>query len=163
MYGFALIRRAWSYLHLSLLLSSSHLPFWTSFVFSPCGSTMELLLRFKQHYRRDFHMLTSTHGSYVSSSCGNCIFAPQLVVITSKQRPIKLTIHGSDGNDYAFFLKGHEDLRQDERVMQDKLFHLLSYILATHTVKIDKDMGGQHEASSLRDEAWSILTWEDCL
>ncbi|XP_073103831.1 serine/threonine-protein kinase TOR isoform X2 [Elaeis guineensis] len=45
-------------------------------------------------------------------------FAPQLVVITSKQRPRKLTIHGSDGEDHAFLLKGHEDLRQDERVMQ---------------------------------------------
>ena len=45
-------------------------------------------------------------------------FATQLVVITSKQRPRKLTIHGSDGEDYAFLLKGHEDLRQDERVMQ---------------------------------------------
>ena len=45
-------------------------------------------------------------------------FAPQLIVITSKQRPRKLTIHGSDGEDYAFLLKGHEDLRQDERVMQ---------------------------------------------
>lgn len=45
-------------------------------------------------------------------------FAHQLVVITSKQRPRKLTIQGSDGEDYAFLLKGHEDLRQDERVMQ---------------------------------------------
>lgn len=45
-------------------------------------------------------------------------FARQLVVITSKQRPRKLTIHGSDCDDYAFLLKGHEDLRQDERVMQ---------------------------------------------
>lgn len=45
-------------------------------------------------------------------------FAHQLVVITSKQRPRKLTIRGSDGEDYAFLLKGHEDLRQDERVMQ---------------------------------------------
>lgn len=45
-------------------------------------------------------------------------FSPQLVVITSKQRPRKLTMHGSDGEDYAFLLKGHEDLRRDERVMQ---------------------------------------------
>lgn len=45
-------------------------------------------------------------------------FAPQLGIITSKQRPRKLTIHGSDGDDHAFLLKGHEDLRQDERVMQ---------------------------------------------
>ncbi|XP_042406800.1 DNA-dependent protein kinase catalytic subunit-like isoform X3 [Zingiber officinale] len=45
-------------------------------------------------------------------------FAPHRIVITSKKRPSKLTIHGSDEEDYAFLLKGHEDLRQDEFVMQ---------------------------------------------
>jgi FKBP12-rapamycin complex-associated protein len=45
-------------------------------------------------------------------------FGPTLNVITSKQRPRKLTIKGSDGRDYVFLLKGHEDIRQDERVMQ---------------------------------------------
>jgi FKBP12-rapamycin complex-associated protein len=45
-------------------------------------------------------------------------FAPQLMVITSKQRPRRLTIQGDDGENYDFLLKGHEDLRQDERVMQ---------------------------------------------
>ena len=39
-------------------------------------------------------------------------------MINSKQRPRKLTIYGSDGREYQFLLKGHEDLRQDERVMQ---------------------------------------------
>jgi FKBP12-rapamycin complex-associated protein len=39
-------------------------------------------------------------------------------VITSKQRPRKISITGSDGYEYVFLLKGHEDLRQDERVMQ---------------------------------------------
>ena len=55
-------------------------------------------------------------------------FAPTLTVITSKQRPRKLTIHGSDGAEYVFLLKGHEDLRQDERVMQ--LFGLVNSLLA---------------------------------
>ena len=32
-------------------------------------------------------------------------FAPQLHVITSKQRPRKLTIHGGDGAEYVFLLK----------------------------------------------------------
>lgn len=27
-------------------------------------------------------------------------------------------MQGEDGRDYVFLLKGHEDLRQDERVMQ---------------------------------------------
>lgn len=36
-------------------------------------------------------------------------FAPQLHVITSKQRPRKLTIHGSDGAEYMFLLKASAD------------------------------------------------------
>nr|FAA04053.1 TPA: mechanistic target of rapamycin [Lymnaea stagnalis] len=50
-----------------------------------------------------------------------------LQVITSKQRPRKLSIFGSDGEEYQFLLKGHEDLRQDERVMQ--LFGLVNSLL----------------------------------
>lgn len=56
-------------------------------------------------------------------------FVPTVNVITSKQRPRKLTIKGSDGKEYRFLLKGHEDLRQDERVMQ--LFSLVNTLLAT--------------------------------
>lgn len=48
-------------------------------------------------------------------------------VINSKQRPRKLTIYGNDGSEYQFLLKGHEDLRQDERVMQ--LFGLVNNLL----------------------------------
>lgn len=48
-------------------------------------------------------------------------------VITSKQRPRKLLIRGSNGKDYMFLLKGHEDLRQDERVMQ--IFGLVNTLL----------------------------------
>uniref|UniRef100_A0A2H8U2W2 Serine/threonine-protein kinase TOR n=1 Tax=Melanaphis sacchari TaxID=742174 RepID=A0A2H8U2W2_9HEMI len=50
-----------------------------------------------------------------------------LTVISSKQRPRKLVIKGSDGNEFMFLLKGHEDLRQDERVMQ--LFGLVNTLL----------------------------------
>jgi hypothetical protein len=45
-------------------------------------------------------------------------FARVLDVIVSKQRPRKLSLHGDDGVTHNFLLKGHEDLRQDERVMQ---------------------------------------------
>ncbi|GAA5848144.1 hypothetical protein JCM3766R1_000463 [Sporobolomyces carnicolor] len=54
-------------------------------------------------------------------------FGPTLEVFTSKQRPRKLRIQGSDGVEYNFLLKGHEDLRQDERVMQ--LFGLVNTLL----------------------------------
>lgn len=72
-------------------------------------------------YSPNIHILISDAPVVTIAS-----FARQLVVITSKQRPRKLTIHGSDGDDYAFLLKGHEDLRQDERVMQ--VFPLYHYL-----------------------------------
>ncbi|GAV78802.1 PI3_PI4_kinase domain-containing protein/FAT domain-containing protein/FATC domain-containing protein/Rapamycin_bind domain-containing protein/DUF3385 domain-containing protein/HEAT_2 domain-containing protein [Cephalotus follicularis] len=71
-------------------------------------------------------------------------FATQLVVITSKQRPRKLTIHGNDGEDYAFLLKGHEDLRQDERVMQ--LFGLVNTLLENSPKTAEKDLSIQRYA-----------------
>ncbi|KAH9164927.1 hypothetical protein AeNC1_018607, partial [Aphanomyces euteiches] len=55
-------------------------------------------------------------------------FGPQLTVLTSKQRPRKVVMNGSNGKSYTFLLKGHEDLRQDERVMQ--LFGLINTLLA---------------------------------
>eukprot|EP00300_Choanocystis_sp_HF-7_P014320 c18647_g1_i1.p1 GENE.c18647_g1_i1~~c18647_g1_i1.p1 ORF type:complete len:738 (-),score=200.72 c18647_g1_i1:144-2357(-) len=56
------------------------------------------------------------------------MFSPTLSIIASKQRPRKLTCTGSDGQQHSFLLKGHEDLRQDERVMQ--LFGLVNTLLA---------------------------------
>ena len=48
-------------------------------------------------------------------------------VIPSKQRPRKMTLKGDDGVSYSHILKGHEDIRQDERVMQ--LFGLVNTLL----------------------------------
>lgn len=36
----------------------------------------------------------------------------------SKQKPRRFGLDGSDGKTYHFLLKGHEDMRQDERIMQ---------------------------------------------
>ena len=57
-------------------------------------------------------------------------FQNQLRVYNTKQRPRKLVILGSDGNAYVFVLKAHEDLRQDERVMQ--FFALANTLLSKH-------------------------------
>ncbi|KAJ8515424.1 hypothetical protein ONZ45_g7166 [Pleurotus djamor] len=58
-------------------------------------------------------------------------FSPKLTVISSKQRPRRLSLVGNDGKDYHYILKGHEDLRQDERVMQ--LFSLVNTLLSADT------------------------------
>ena len=54
-------------------------------------------------------------------------FDKLLTVIPSKQRPRKMALKGSDGVTYSYLLKGHEDIRQDERVMQ--LFGLVNTLL----------------------------------
>jgi len=42
-----------------------------------------------------------------------------------------MSLKGDDGRDYQYVLKGHEDLRQDERVMQ--LFGLVNTLLSVDT------------------------------
>ncbi|XP_026321572.1 serine/threonine-protein kinase mTOR [Hyposmocoma kahamanoa] len=67
-----------------------------------------------------------------------------LSVITSKQRPRRLCIRGSNGKDYLFLLKGHEDLRQDERVMQ--LFGLVNTLLQADPDTFRRDLAIQRYA-----------------
>jgi serine/threonine-protein kinase mTOR len=58
-------------------------------------------------------------------------FNPEVAVMASKQKPRKLTMHGSDGRPYVFLLKGKEDTRQDERVMQ--VFGLVNALVNANT------------------------------
>jgi serine/threonine-protein kinase mTOR len=55
-------------------------------------------------------------------------FKNQIEIIHSKQRPKKIVIIGSDQKEYNYLIKGKEDLRLDERIMQlftfiNKMFH----------------------------------------
>ncbi|KAF1314231.1 Phosphatidylinositol kinase, partial [Globisporangium splendens] len=65
-------------------------------------------------------------------------FLSTVQVITSKQRPRCITIVGSNGLEYMFLLKGHEDLRQDERVTQ--LFGLVNALLINDRNTSKKDL-----------------------
>jgi FKBP12-rapamycin complex-associated protein len=68
-------------------------------------------------------------GTYAVSGSAVRIrnFGPNVAIIRSKQRPRKIKIYGDDGREFVFLLKGHEDLRQDERAMQ--LFGLVNALL----------------------------------
>lgn len=55
-------------------------------------------------------------------------FDPIFSIISSKQRPRRFTIRGTDGKEYQYLLKGHEDIRQDNLVMQ--LFGLVNTLLS---------------------------------
>lgn len=122
--------------------------------FMKTGNTKDLTQAWDLYYlvfkriAKQLPLLTSLELKYVSPRLEMCqdlelavpgSYAPHkpiikiekvksnLQVITSKQRPRKLCIRGSDGKEYMFLLKGHEDLRQDERVMQ--LFGLVNSLL----------------------------------
>lgn len=90
-------------------------------------------------------------------------FSQILKVITSKQRPRKLNIVGGDGLDYNFLLKGHEDLRQDERVMQ--LFELVNSLLRkqrrssgpSSTGQSLLDSSGLSSAGDLSIQPYSVI------
>ena len=65
-------------------------------------------------------------------------FSRTLTVLNSKQHPRKIIIYGNDGKEYPFLLKGHEDIRQDERVMQ--LFGLINTLLSKDSDTREKNL-----------------------
>ncbi|KAG2382314.1 hypothetical protein C9374_005516 [Naegleria lovaniensis] len=86
-------------------------------------------------------------------------FARQLRVISSKQRPRKLKIFGSDGNEYQFLLKGHEDLRQDERVMQ--LFGLVNTLLKNDPETSTRDLSIKRYSVIPLSSNAGLIGWVD--
>lgn len=54
---------------------------------------------------------------------------------------------GSNGHEFMFLLKGHEDLRQDERVMQ--LFGLVNTLLANDPASLRKNLRYTHTHTPL--------------
>ncbi|EMC92726.1 hypothetical protein BAUCODRAFT_76649 [Baudoinia panamericana UAMH 10762] len=84
-------------------------------------------------------------------------FDPVATVISSKQRPRKLSLRGNDGNRYDFLLKGHEDIRQDERVMQ--LFGLVNTLLATDPECLKRHLNIQRYASIPLSTQSGLLGW----
>jgi FKBP12-rapamycin complex-associated protein len=62
------------------------------------------------------------------------VMGPQMTVMESKQRPRKMAMTGSDGVEYTFLLKAHEDTRLDERVMQ--LFSFINTFVEPSTLPL---------------------------
>lgn len=84
-------------------------------------------------------------------------FDSTFTVINSKQRPRKLNVNGSDGISYAFLLKGHEDIRQDERVMQ--LFGLCNTLLANDSECYKRHLNIQRYPAIPLSQNSGLLGW----
>ena len=84
-------------------------------------------------------------------------FMPSLRVISSKQRPRVVSMLASDGITHSFLLKGHEDLRLDERVMQ--LFSLVNTLLAGAADSSRLDLEIQRYAVVPLSDRVGIMQW----
>ena len=78
-------------------------------------------------------------------------------MIASKQRPRKISIFGSNGCEYVFLLKGHEDLRQDERVMQ--IFGLVNNLLLRNHETARHDLAIQLYSVIPLSQNSGLLEW----
>jgi FKBP12-rapamycin complex-associated protein len=78
-------------------------------------------------------------------------------VINSKQRPRELRMTGSDGATYGFLLKGREDIRQDERVMQ--LFGLVNNLLANDPESLKRHLNIQRYSAVPLSHQCGLLGW----
>ncbi|KAI4086955.1 MAG: hypothetical protein LQ339_008975 [Xanthoria mediterranea] len=84
-------------------------------------------------------------------------FEPVFNVIPSKQRPRKMALLGSDGTSYTFVLKGHEDIRQDERVMQ--LFGLVNTLLNSDSESFKRHLNIQQFPAIPLSQQSGLLGW----
>lgn len=94
------MNKAWDIYYTVFRRINKQLPALTRLELSGCSPALSraqsLELGVPGSYRVD--------GSYVKIER----FVQNVQVITSKQRPRKITLRGSDGKDYVFLLKGHE-------------------------------------------------------
>lgn len=143
------INKAWDIYYTVFRRINKQLPSLTKLELDQCSPALSnakgLELGVPGSYRVD--------GSYVKIES----FLPSVQVITSKQRPRKITLRGSDGKNYVFLLKGHEDLRQDERVMQ--LFGLVNALLVRDPQTKQHDLKIQRYPISCLSTNCGLVGW----
>lgn len=87
-------------------------------------------------------------------------FNPTMIIINSKQRPKRLSLTTCDGRTQKFLLKGKEDLRLDERVMQ--LFALINIVMRSDS-RSTENIGFRVEQYTVTPltEVAGLIGWVD--
>ncbi|KAJ6179555.1 PIK-related kinase FATC [Penicillium mononematosum] len=84
-------------------------------------------------------------------------FDPILHVLQTKKRPRRMTLKGSNGSSYMYLVKGHEDIRQDERVMQ--LFGLCNTLLDNDGESFKRHLSVQRFPAIPLSQSSGLLGW----
>ncbi|KAK1142044.1 phosphatidylinositol kinase- protein kinase tor1 [Aspergillus melleus] len=98
-----------------------------------------------------------TYRNHASPVVKVARFDPNLPVIESRKRPRRLKIVGDDGNVYMYLLKGQEDIRQDERVMQ--LFGLVNTLFAGDSESVRRQLAVQPFQAIPLSQSSGLLGW----
>jgi len=86
-------------------------------------------------------------------------FVPSFDVLGSKKRPRMAQVNGTDGQIYKYLLKGNEDLRLDQRVMQ--FFKLINtHIRRNYSLAINKVTIRNYDIVPL-SHAVGLIQWVD--
>ncbi|KAI6701259.1 hypothetical protein NL676_015583 [Syzygium grande] len=86
-------------------------------------------------------------------------FSEQVTIISTKTKPKKINIVGSDGQNYPYLLKGREDLRLDARIMQ--LLHAIDSLLHSSRTTRSHLVGVRHYSVTPISGRAGLIQWVD--
>ncbi|KAK3412470.1 hypothetical protein EUGRSUZ_I01219 [Eucalyptus grandis] len=86
-------------------------------------------------------------------------FSEQVTIISTKTKPKKIYIIGSDGQNYPYLLKGREDLRLDARIMQ--LLHAIDSLLHSSRTTRSHLVGVRHYSVTPISGRAGLIQWVD--
>ncbi|KAL2477059.1 uncharacterized protein Fot_46073 [Forsythia ovata] len=86
-------------------------------------------------------------------------FSEQVAILSTKTKPKKLVIMGSDGQKYTYLLKGREDLRLDARIMQ--LLQAVNGFLHSSSATRSRSLGIRHYSVTPISGRAGLIQWVD--
>lgn len=86
-------------------------------------------------------------------------FSMQVNILSTKTKPKKLSILGSDGQKYTYLLKGREDLRLDARIMQ--LLQVVNGFLHSHSATRGQSLGIRYYSVTPISGRAGLIQWVD--
>ncbi|KAH9620587.1 hypothetical protein KSS87_005701 [Heliosperma pusillum] len=107
-------------------------------------------------------MLSESERDFGSTSLGIVTiasFSEQVTILSTKTKPKKLVILGSDGGKYTYLLKGREDLRLDARIMQ--LLQAVNGFLHSYAETRSRSIGIRYYSVTPISGRAGLIQWVD--
>lgn len=107
-------------------------------------------------------MLSESDTDFSSSSLGIVTiasFSEQVAILSTKTKPKKLVMLGSDGGKYTYLLKGREDLRLDARIMQ--LLQAVNSFLHSYAETRSRSVGIRYYSVTPISGRAGLIQWVD--